>query len=171
MKVLSIYQLLLVIVIGNVSTEGFLLEYLAAILKVKFFTLPPDKVNSAEFTFRKCIVLFCVYRGHSQVLFLTTFYTADEQPALPEYDFVIVGSGPAGCVLANRLSENPNWKILLLEAGKPENALHLVPSLATYLLATESNWGYLAEPSDAFCWGKSYSEISKDNRNDKYILL
>lgn len=64
-----------------------------------------------------------------------------------------MGSGPAGCVLANRLSENPEWKVLLLEAGKPETLIHSIPSLATYLLSTESNWGYLAERSDAFCWG------------------
>ncbi|KAM3959417.1 glucose dehydrogenase [FAD, quinone] [Aphomia sociella] len=47
------------------------------------------------------------------------------------FDFIIVGGGTAGCLLANRLSAVPNWKILLLEAGEDENIDYDIPGVPT----------------------------------------
>lgn len=44
-------------------------------------------------------------------------YNTDKIELAAEYDFVIIGAGSAGCVLANRLSENPNVTVLLLVCG------------------------------------------------------
>lgn len=63
-----------------------------------------------------------------------------------EYDFIIVGAGSAGAVVANRLSEKRNWTILLLEAGGDETEISDIPSLAGYLQLTDLDWQYKTSP-------------------------
>ena len=63
------------------------------------------------------------------------------------YDYIITGAGPAGCVLANRLSENPAIKVLLLEAGNPDrNPLIHMPAGFAKLTGTTATWGYSTVP-------------------------
>ncbi|KAG8178666.1 hypothetical protein JTE90_025589 [Oedothorax gibbosus] len=67
---------------------------------------------------------------------------------LPEYDYVIVGAGAAGSVLASRLSEVPCVSILLLEAGKSPPLLTDVPVLAPYFYGTDLDWSYKSVPQE-----------------------
>ena len=63
------------------------------------------------------------------------------------YDYVIVGAGSAGCVLANRLSEDPDVRVLLLEAGPPDTNQNIhVPLGYLQLGATEVDWDYHSAP-------------------------
>ncbi|XP_029037746.2 glucose dehydrogenase [FAD, quinone]-like [Osmia bicornis bicornis] len=68
-----------------------------------------------------------------------------------EYDFIIVGGGSAGCVLANRLSEIKNWKVLLLEAGIEEPLVADVPAFASMLQASNIDWMYRTQPEQHSC--------------------
>uniref|UniRef100_A0A1B0D7C5 Glucose-methanol-choline oxidoreductase N-terminal domain-containing protein n=1 Tax=Phlebotomus papatasi TaxID=29031 RepID=A0A1B0D7C5_PHLPP len=65
-----------------------------------------------------------------------------------KYDFIIVGAGSAGSVLANRLSENPHWKILLLEAGGDPPIESMIPRMFSFLTKSKYDWGYNVEISE-----------------------
>ena len=65
-----------------------------------------------------------------------------------EYDYIIVGAGSAGCVLANRLSKNPKNRVLLLEAGREDKSITLkMPgAVLLNLKSTKHNWAFKGEP-------------------------
>lgn len=64
------------------------------------------------------------------------------------YDYIIVGAGSAGCILANRLTEDPRCRVLLLEAGPEKDLLRIrLPVAAVSLWFDPAlNWGYASEP-------------------------
>lgn len=66
---------------------------------------------------------------------------------MTNYDYIIIGAGSAGCVLANRLTVDSETTVLLLEAGNPDTKPEIqIPSAALSLLGSEVDWGYFSEP-------------------------
>jgi choline dehydrogenase len=63
------------------------------------------------------------------------------------YDYIIVGAGSAGCVLANRLSEDPSTRVLLLEAGGRDRSLKIkIPAAFPQQFHTKFDWDFATEP-------------------------
>lgn len=66
---------------------------------------------------------------------------------MAQYDYVVIGAGSAGCVVANRLTEDSETTVLLLEAGNPATKPEIqTPVNWTSLLGTEVDWAYFTEP-------------------------
>ncbi|CAH1402165.1 unnamed protein product [Nezara viridula] len=72
---------------------------------------------------------------------------------LKEYDFIVVGSGPAGSAIANRLSEISNWTVLLLEAGDEATFLSEIPVFNEYTVLTNNSRNYELEREYNACLG------------------
>ncbi|KAF2107302.1 GMC oxidoreductase-domain-containing protein [Lophiotrema nucula] len=79
-------------------------------------------------------------------------YTAPDQLSTKEYDFIIAGGGTAGCVLASRLSENPDVSVLLVEAGGDHREVFnsIVPFLAGNLVNSAVDWNLTTVPQPGF---------------------
>ncbi|KAJ7159446.1 aryl-alcohol oxidase-like protein [Mycena filopes] len=79
-------------------------------------------------------------------LCLGSIFTAPEQLTSKKYDFIVVGAGTAGCVVASRLSEYANVKVLVIEAGIADNGTEAdlidIPFLAGQGVGTALDWNY-----------------------------
>ncbi|XP_045036175.1 glucose dehydrogenase [FAD, quinone] isoform X1 [Daphnia magna] len=75
----------------------------------------------------------------------------DTQVILNKYDFIVIGAGSSGAVVASRLSEISDWKVLLLEAGGEQPMAADVPGTAAVLQRSKVDWNYKTEPQSDAC--------------------
>jgi len=80
-----------------------------------------------------------------------------------QYDFIIVGAGSAGCILANRLSESGQHRVLLLEAGGKGDSFwfRLPVGYVKNYYNPQTNWMYYTEPEDELAGRKLYAPRGK----------
>nr|CAD7577085.1 unnamed protein product [Timema californicum] len=102
----------------------------------------------------------CVINTANTFMTLMTTLLAAQSPNISpldsnnaEYDFIIVGGGSAGCVLARRLSEIHSWNVLLLEAGGEEPDFADIPGLALFNSENSLDWSYRTVPDERSCNG------------------
>lgn len=80
-----------------------------------------------------------------------------------QYDYIIVGAGSAGCVLASRLSADPAITVCLIEAGKPDRStfIHVPAGIAVILPTRHVNWAFLTEPQPGLNNRRGYQPRGK----------
>jgi len=96
--------------------------------------------------------------------------------AASRYDFIVVGAGSAGCVVASRLSENPDARVLVIEAGGgpdevPENVHN--PSIWFTLFGSPIDWGYSSVPQPGLDGRQTYEPRGKliGGSSNLYIMM
>jgi len=79
------------------------------------------------------------------------------------FDYIVVGGGAAGCVVASRLSEDPSVSVCLLEAGGPDNSvlIHAPMGFAVSAPLKVHNWGYETVPQPGFNGRRGYQPRGK----------
>ncbi|XP_063627431.1 glucose dehydrogenase [FAD, quinone]-like [Cydia splendana] len=114
---------------------------------------PPNIAQQcpAQTNLTACTPFALVYLNLLVKLFGSAPDRAPEPVDAETYDFIVVGAGAAGCVVANRLSAIQEWKVLLLEAGPEEPEITSVPALSTALLNSNLDWQYRTMPSNIAC--------------------
>lgn len=66
---------------------------------------------------------------------------------MTDYDYIVVGAGPAGCAVAARLTENPELRVQLLEAGGRDRDMRIrIPAAFPALFKSQHDWAFKTAP-------------------------
>lgn len=87
------------------------------------------------------IILFLAFWVYLSTETIPNLLSLDEARKF-SYDYIIVGGGTAGCILASRLSENAHVSVLLIEAGSTFSPLAMVPFLTSQQQKTQNDWKF-----------------------------
>lgn len=133
--------------VGNTTSD---LEYYQELIskyegQVSNFTPPSDAGQYRPLT----------HFVHGELVFkVKTIWRPVVIPDFGQFDFIVVGSGSAGSVIANRLTEVQNFTVLLLEVGGFANEFTRIPAMCgDVLLLRDFNWFYKTVPQDNTCLG------------------
>ncbi|KAK4887895.1 hypothetical protein RN001_004166 [Aquatica leii] len=83
----------------------------------------------------------------------TTFKAQQRSRSKSTYDYIVVGAGSAGAVIASRLTERQNVSVLLIEAGGEESDFSDIPRMNLFLQGLEYNWNYNSTCQETSCLG------------------
>lgn len=87
-----------------------------------------------------------------------------------QYDYIVIGAGSAGCVVANRLTEDSDTTVLLLEAGNPATKPEIqIPAQCFSLIGSEVDWDYFSEPEPYLKGRKMFCSRGKVLRGSSSI--
>ncbi|XP_966539.1 glucose dehydrogenase [FAD, quinone] [Tribolium castaneum] len=81
------------------------------------------------------------------------YFSGEVRRSYGSFDFVVIGAGAAGAVIANRLTEVEDWNVLVLEAGGYGNDFSDIPDMYWPIEFTDFNWGYNSTPQRTACLG------------------
>ncbi|KAJ8958502.1 hypothetical protein NQ318_002296 [Aromia moschata] len=153
---LKLSSLLLCVAVAASTTD-------AASASVSPFQLVEDYVNDFRDDLQGMRSWASHQGSHREDLFHEDVHHEKYDPshAIPdhqEYDFIIVGSGASGSAIANRLSEVPEFKVLLLEAGEEETTITQVPAMQPYLRSSHYTWEHITVLQNHSCLAMEHQQ-------------